>query len=234
MKGPHHDSVKASLHGWTCAQQAYMLWQSQIATCCHQWHRRPGCRRCKLTPKSFDFVTNLGKIPEIPGKIPEYLDKIPENLGENGAQRCLTSKNRARRLQKNKWRRFLAVTPKKRSSWSFWEKICRQMSQNNFLGKFGQKFFAPPKICVLLHLCLSQLTKFRQISKETAALQALLPWMWMNNSTETKPCFQKHAEFSCSKKNTWWRVKHFYVLLAYFNISPEDGLVRTKPTRRIK
>jgi len=33
---------------------------------------------------------------------------------------------------------FLDVTPKKVfSSWSLWEKICRQKSHNNFLGKFG-------------------------------------------------------------------------------------------------
>jgi len=48
----------------------------------------------------------------------------------------------------------------KRSSWSLWEKICRQnKSHKNFpesLGKFGQKSFASPKICLLLKLWLKE------------------------------------------------------------------------------
>jgi len=38
--------------------------------------------------------------------------KIPENPGKNGAQRCLTSKNGAQRLQKNTIKTFFGVTPK--------------------------------------------------------------------------------------------------------------------------
>jgi len=45
---------------------------------------------------------NFGKIPENPNKILKYLGEIPENLSKNGAQRCLTSKNGAQGLQKNK------------------------------------------------------------------------------------------------------------------------------------
>jgi len=41
----------------------------------------------------FWFVENLGKIPE------------------NGAKRCLTSKNGAQCLQKNAWKPILEVTP---------------------------------------------------------------------------------------------------------------------------
>jgi len=44
----------------------------------------------------------LGKIPENPNKIPKYPGKMPESLGKNGAQRCLTFKNGAQGLQKNK------------------------------------------------------------------------------------------------------------------------------------
>ena len=39
--------------------------------------------------------------------------------------------------------------------WSLWEIICTEKLPNNFLGKFGeigQKSFAPPKICLPLHL----------------------------------------------------------------------------------
>jgi len=45
----------------------------------------------------------VGKIPQNPNKIPKYLGKICENLGKNGPQRSLTSKNGAQRLQKSKW-----------------------------------------------------------------------------------------------------------------------------------
>ena len=36
-----------------------------------------------------------------------------ENLGKNATKSCLTSKNGAQGLQKNTWRPFLEVTPKK-------------------------------------------------------------------------------------------------------------------------
>jgi len=44
----------------------------------------------------------LGNISENPNKSPIYVGKILENLGKNEAQRCLTSKNGAQGLQKNK------------------------------------------------------------------------------------------------------------------------------------
>jgi len=53
-------------------------------------------------PQTILFVENPGKIPENLGKIPENPNKIPKKLGKNGAQRCLTSKNDAQSLQKNK------------------------------------------------------------------------------------------------------------------------------------
>jgi len=49
---------------------------------------------------------NLGKFSENLNKNPENLDRIPENPYKNGAQRCLTSKIRAHRLQKNTRRPF--------------------------------------------------------------------------------------------------------------------------------
>jgi len=64
---------------------------------------------CKRTAKSFDLlkirVKSLkirAKSLENPNKIPKYLRKIPENRCKNDAQRCLTSKNGAQALQKNK------------------------------------------------------------------------------------------------------------------------------------
>jgi len=109
-------------------------------------------------PQTFLFVENparisenVGKIPENPNKIPKYLDKIPENLGENGARRCLTSRNGAQGLQKNKWRPFFGCHTKKTVGKSctttFWAS----------LGNFVQKSFTPPKICLLLHLCRAAL-----------------------------------------------------------------------------
>jgi len=97
-------------------------------------------------PQKFWFVEN-------PGKILENLGKIPENPGKNGGQHCLISKNSAQRLQRNTWRPFFGGRTKKRSSWSLWEKCRQKLHKKTFrssLGKFGQKSFAPPKICLLL------------------------------------------------------------------------------------
>ena len=114
-----------------------------------QWCRRRGCRGCKRTPKSFDLV----KIHGNPSKICENLHQIPENLGKNGAQRGLIWK---------KWRPTFAESHEDLfSSWSSQKKVClRKCSHKKWpktffgqgWGKFGQKSFAPPKICLLLHL----------------------------------------------------------------------------------
>jgi len=98
--------------------------------------------------KSGKILENLGKIPEDPNKIPKYLGKIPENLGKNGTQRCLTSKNGAQGLQKNKWRQFFGGHTTKTVGKSCTTTFCAS------LRKFGLKSFAPPKICLLLHLCV--------------------------------------------------------------------------------
>jgi len=76
-------------------------------------------------------------------KMAKNLDEIPGNPDKYGSQRCLPPKNGPQHLQKNTWRPFV-VTPKK-SSWSLWEKNCRQKSHKTFrtsLEKFGQKSFA--------------------------------------------------------------------------------------------
>ena len=71
-------------------------------------------------------------------KIPENLSKIRKNVAPNVCR-------------KNTWSPIFGYHTNKRSSWSFWEKICRQ---KNFSGKFWEKSFAPPKLCLLLHLRL--------------------------------------------------------------------------------
>ena len=93
----------------------------------------------------------------------ENLSKIPENLGINGAQPCFTSKNGTHGLRKNTWRPFLGGHTKKKSSWSFWEKICRKNCTKNFSGKFGEirakilrtpKDLPAPTPMMKRHLCL--------------------------------------------------------------------------------
>jgi len=85
----------------------------------------------------------------------ENLGNIPDNPCENGAQRCLTSKNGAQGLQKNTWRPVLEAAPEK-VVMIFVEKVCRKkVAQNTFRGsleKFGQKSFTTPKMFLLLNL----------------------------------------------------------------------------------
>jgi len=73
------------------------------------------------------------------GKIPENLGKILENPGKNGAH-C---------LQKNTWEDLnFWRSNQKTSSWSWWEKICRQKSHRNFSDKIGEiraKILRSPK-----------------------------------------------------------------------------------------
>ena len=78
----------------------------------------------------------------------------PWNPGENGSQRCLTSKNGAQGLQKNTWRPFLEVTQKKGLDDLSWRKIAGKSCTNNFSGKFGDMWAKNriPKMCMLLHL----------------------------------------------------------------------------------
>jgi len=57
----------------------------------------------------------------------QNLCKIPGNLGKNYAQR----------LQKNTWRRFLEVTPKKGFHDLCGREVVGKVAQKNFSGKFG-------------------------------------------------------------------------------------------------
>ena len=69
-----------------------------------------------------------------------FLGKLGWNSGKNGAWSALISKN----APNMKWNAFVFLEV----IFHFLEFIRAS------LGKFGQKSFAPPKICLLLHLCL--------------------------------------------------------------------------------
>jgi len=88
----------------------------------------------KLWAISLQFKRNPWKSKQIPN----YLGKISENLDKNCARLCLTSIRVAQRLQKITWKPLFGSHAKKRSSWSLWEKICRQKSHKNFLGTFDE------------------------------------------------------------------------------------------------
>ena len=97
-----------------------------------QWCRRRGCKR---TPKSFD----LSKIRAKSLKIWEESLKNRQNLWKLHAkmatnvvwlQKMATNICRKINVGLLFWR-----SHQKRSSWSLWEKICRQKSHNNFFGQ---------------------------------------------------------------------------------------------------
>jgi len=74
-----------------------------------------------------------------------------ENLGKNANKSC--SKNGAQGLQKNTWRSFFEVTPKKRLNDLCGRNFVGKSCTKNWacLGKFGKRFFGPQKIWLLLH-----------------------------------------------------------------------------------
>jgi len=93
---------------------------------------------------------------------PQKFCWFAENLGEslkirvkNGAQCCLTSKNGTQGLQKTHEDLFLQITSKKVFMIFVGENLWAKIAQKPFrasLGRFGQKSFALPNICLLLHL----------------------------------------------------------------------------------
>jgi len=98
------------------------------------------CSKCKRTPKSFDLVKIRVKSLN--------LGKLPASTGKNGAQVLRFQKNGAQRVQNLLHEDLFGGHPKNGRH----EKIfVHEVVQKS--GKFGQKSFAPPKICLLLHLC---------------------------------------------------------------------------------
>jgi len=89
---------------------------------------------------------NLGKIPENPNKIPKYLSKIPENLGKMVPNVVWLQKMAPNVCRKTSEDHLLGGHTTKMVG-----KSCTTTFLAS-LGKFGQKSFAPPRICLLLHL----------------------------------------------------------------------------------
>jgi len=59
--------------------------------CLFQWCRRRGCRRFKLTPRSFDLLKIRAKFLKLWAnslKIWANSPKIPKSLGKNDTQHC--------------------------------------------------------------------------------------------------------------------------------------------------
>ena len=95
---------------------------------------------------NFQILENIGKSLNISASI------FNENTDKNGAEHAFIWKNGAN-LCRITWRPLFGVHPKD----GRYEKIIAQKVTQIFrasLGKFGQKSFAPPKICLLVHLCL--------------------------------------------------------------------------------
>ena len=87
----------------------------------------------------------------------KYLGKIPETPGKSDAQLCLTWKHGAQRLRKKYMKLFFAGCTKKGLHDLCGRKYVGKSRPKTFrasLGKFEQKSFAPPKICLLLQLWL--------------------------------------------------------------------------------
>jgi len=91
----------------------------------------------------------LLKIPEILGKIYENVRKLPAITGKNGAQRV-----------ENHMKTFFWRLSQKMFVICAGENIRTKNSPKNFSGKFGvirAKSVSHPKICLRLHLCLSEI-----------------------------------------------------------------------------
>jgi len=106
-----------------------------------------GVQGLQAHPQKFWFAENLGKSPESPG--------------ENGAQRCLTSKMAPKAYIKTHEDLFLVVTPKRGLHDLCGRKFVGKSCTKNFSGKFveiREKSFAPQKFScsytmMKRHLC---------------------------------------------------------------------------------
>jgi len=134
-----------------------------------QWCRLRGCRGCQLTPKSFALLriwANSLKIRAKSLKIWALSLKIWAKSLKIWAK---SLKIRAKMAPNVVWLQKMApnvcrktqddllgeVTPKKGLHdlcGKIFGRKSRTKSFQKHLGKFGQKSFAPPKICLLLHL----------------------------------------------------------------------------------
>jgi len=103
-----------------------------------QWCRRLGCRGCKRTPKSFDLLKIQAKSLKIWAKSLKIWAKSLKIWAKTAPDVC----------RKTSEDHFLGGHTKKTVS-----KSCTTIFWAS-LGKFGQKSFASPKLCLLLHVCI--------------------------------------------------------------------------------
>jgi len=154
---------------------------SQIQLCRRQW-----CRECKSTTKSFDLL----KIWAISLKI---LEKMAPNV-------CRIA--------------FLGDHINKIASWSLWEKKFLGKSRTKTfwtsLEKIGQKSFAPPKICLFLHLC-AQLWKHNMAGRFLGYPTSLAKFKW----------WFKNVRNQCQV--TTRRILHIVYLLCFRHLGTTSG-----------
>jgi len=104
--------------------------------------------------QKFWFVKNLDKFPENPGKIPKYLGQIQAKMAPSVV--CL--QKMVPNLCRNTKEDVFGGTPKKVFMIFVGENLQANVAQQLFgqvWGKSGKDHlqFAPPKICLLLHVC---------------------------------------------------------------------------------
>ena len=151
------------------------FWNDVCST--NQWCRRRGCRECKRIPRSFDLLKIRAKSVEIWTKSVKTFTNALKIWAESQKIQAKMAPN-ILRIEKNgtqlafieeKWRSTCFNLIKKMASqitwrpsseiWFLWKNIHTKIGQKFFrasLGKFGQKSFAPPNICLLLHLWYKQ------------------------------------------------------------------------------
>ena len=118
-----------------------------------------GCRRrrCKHTLKSFDLAKIRAKSAKSvkPSQNPRKSGQTPWKYGQKWRPTYFDLKKMAPKVGRMTWRPFFFWRSSQNGrhekvyaySHKTWPKIIFRS-----LGKFGQKSFVPPKICLLLHL----------------------------------------------------------------------------------
>ena len=111
------------------------------------WYRRWGWRGCKRTLKKFDLVKIRAKSFKIRAKSLKIFTKSLK-IWANSLK--IWSKMAPNMVWFNK------MAPKMTWRAFFWKSLFLESFRTS-LGEFGQKSFAPPKIRLLLHLCMTAL-----------------------------------------------------------------------------
>jgi len=169
-----------------------------------------GVRGCKHTPKSFDLL----KIWVKSLKIRVYM-----------APSVLRLQKMAPRVCRKTHEDFtLEVTPKKELHDLCGRKFVGKIAQKTFrasLGKFGQKSFAVPKICLLLHLWW----------KGTSA--SIVPF-WKGrggNAPAIPPFCSRHTSTPYRRPCVCYSILSLLVVVGY-NVSPKWAYQRSPNTKQ--